>query len=822
MGISVDHHTRYRVITTHGRLVLLVVFSLIVIQNLCAERIVEAGETIGHFDFFRHTHDQSKRTFSQNVGRVAGGALLGNGDVAFFLSDERTPREFNSTVFVIRIDPANPDAFSIISGPHTPLYSQNESLSFVAGPTLYGENSYAFIGYWQEIDFNANPQVKHHYYIMVAPRTGGEALILFELPDQPPGHPGIYGDIVYLAADGFEPDAFMLGLYGQAGTRGEFQLYSAQGSYMRTIHYPDLYLNISPLNHCFHDSSLSLAANGDLLAVRSDDRDNSSTCPSWINLSCIRFDRYGNYKGAWDFGRSLTHAPWSPGSGTSLIIELANGDFLSSHRFADFDIRDNDSNGTTYRNYVLRPKSPFGQPKCRVKPDSQWISTLVKSEPAVGSIRISNTGTALLQVHDVLREGDDSALFEISGNTSFDLEPGFGLSDKSGTFTDLEIEFSPLLAGNISIQVEVHSNDPENPVQSVNVKGIGLPEDYFDAVVLESGILDPLPHEVKGLTLSPDEGTGSILIRVQPGGGDPYVKILSVPTIRDQDNRITGFDVNSISNLLDHLPESVLWMKLDDAGMMWYGPVVIEVDTSRLVPVTKWGVIQRKPDGSEFGQLLQYLETSPTFDADFIPDKSAVIFALKGSRAPLRYDLALREDGFYDLAFRRPLNACVTVGVLSSLTVIPHPHQELLLVHSNDPKETILYRGWTDDFWLNEEDPPLLDSFTFSTTTPVGQIIPDLLTTDFAYVDFANQIHRLTGPMSMVPIDLTRLPMVKDISFYGDWIILEWDPAEVPLAIEGSPDLVNWTRIVKPSFNTKRILKPVEIEGMVFFRLVSD
>jgi hypothetical protein len=812
--------------TVSGKVGLLLLFPLLFGATSAhylsaAERYLPIGETVSTFDFFRHTNDMSKRTFSQNVGRVIGGALLENGDIALFLADERRPKEFKSTVYVIRVDPSIPDSFAIISGPHTPLYSQNEDLSIVAGPTLFGDDSYAFIGYWQEINLSGN-YVRHHYYVMVAPRAGGEALILFELPQQPEGHPGQYNDIVYLEAEGLEPDAFMFGLRGPAGIIGEFQLYSVQGSHIRTIHYPDLYLNVSPLNQCFHDNSLTLAGNGDLLAVRSDDRDNSTTCPSWINLSCVRFDRYGTFKGAWDFGRSIRFSPWRPGSGAGQIIELANGDILSSHLFSGHDIRDNDSNGTTYRNFIIRPKDPFGQPKCRVQPDSQWISALVNHEPVSGSVRISNIGSAPLQVEDVVLAGENAGLYTVSGNTAFNLDPGYGISDHSGSYVDLVIQYAPAAVGNFPVQLEVHSTDPVNPVQAVTLKGIALPENHVDSILLEPGVLDPLPNVVKGLEVSGTSGMATVVLRIEPNDTEPFVRVLSVPVLRDEDDGIAGLDVENASITADELPESVIWFKFDDDGMMWYGPVVLEVDTSKVVPVVKWGVVQRKPDGTEYRQTLQYDETMQCWDCDFIPGKEALLFVINHVRAPLRYDRISREDGFYDLAFRRGLNECVTTGPLASVSVIPHVQQRLVLVHSNDPRETILYRGWTDEFWLNEEAPSPQDGFTLSTALDIGQINIDAVGTDFVYVNLSNQVHRLTGFLDMADIDSIRIPIVQWIWCTSSGIILQWDPMEIPVGVEASQDLVNWIRLSEPSDVCYRRFLYDEIEGLSFFRLFCD
>jgi hypothetical protein len=158
---------------------------------------------------------------------------------------------------------------------------------------------------------------------------------------------------------------------------------------------------------------------------------------------------------------------------------------------------------------------------------------------------------------------------------------------------------------------------------------------------------------------------------------------------------------------------------------------------------------------------------------------------------------------------------------LASLTVIPHIQQRLLLVHSNDPEETILYRGWTDAFWLNEEAPNPQDGFTLSRTMSFGQIIADLLTTDFAYVDFNNRIHRVTGLLSMANLDLIRIPIVKDIRFYAYGIILEWDPMEFPVGVEASSDLENWICISEPSQAAYRTFLYEQIEGLGFFRLVG-
>ncbi|MEW6116671.1 MAG: choice-of-anchor D domain-containing protein [Nitrospirota bacterium] len=81
-------------------------------------------------------------------------------------------------------------------------------------------------------------------------------------------------------------------------------------------------------------------------------------------------------------------------------------------------------------------------------------------------IKVSNKGTATLNVTKVEISGTNASLFSLGSSSSFTVAPGSSYG--------LKVRFKPTSTGKKTATVNVYSNDPDTPILSITVKGEGV------------------------------------------------------------------------------------------------------------------------------------------------------------------------------------------------------------------------------------------------------------------------------------------------------------------------------------------------------------
>lgn len=765
-----------------------------------ADRLVPLGNLLGHFDVYRNASTPSKRTFPDNVGHCLGGTALENGDVAMLFRTELSPPDHIATIYTLRLNPANYEAFQIIGPGLSLTYDANPELFFAAGPTPYGSDKYALIGYWQEV---VGERVNHHWYLMTCGRTDGRATMLCELSMGAT-------DICFVPGNGRQEDYFMI----SAGATNFYRINSL-GTILGSVPTAGLHINTSPANLCGLHSTLTMTTNQDFLALRSDDRYDVSDCSSWINFSCIRFDADGNFKGAWDFGRTIARADRLP-EDIEPIIALPNGDLISSHFYAYVDVRDNDRNGGTYRFYVLRPPDELHLPQCQVTPSVLTLSGQPLGATNQGVARVSNVGASALSVTDITIEGANASLFQVAGPRSFQLAPSYGQQDVPGTFQDITIYGQTTRPGTFAAKLAVASNDPQNPIVKADLSMVGYSESFKDTLLLEAAALPNAQAIFAG-----SGGQDLLIARAETSAnGTGFVQVLKVPFTRNASNQITALNPSAATVVADKLPATVRWMEQGLSNQLWYGPVQTGASAS---PTPKWGIAQRKPDGTEFVQELKFWESFPCLDAEWTPDHSALLVVLESLRAPLRCLATPRADGFFDLAIKASLNNCAIAdpNPLTAITVLPNSKQQLLLAYSTYSAAATLFRGWTTNFWLGTETCSPATGMVVAASIAIRQISLDPLTGSCLYLALDGSLHRLDGLREAVlwPASIPfKIKRVSQDAFYGSvWTILEWENLGLPVAVESSANLRQWQTISSAGTGYQRYLEATN--SPVFYRL---
>ncbi len=139
------------------------------------------------------------------------------------------------------------------------------------------------------------------------------------------------------------------------------------------------------------------------------------------------------------------------------------------------------------------------------------VSSLVFSDLQVGeqedqTLVLLNAGDGPLAIHDVAFSDDSERVhWDLQGLVTLELEPGASHT--------LLVRFEPQSVANHDVMLRIGSDDPDGPVQTVDLRGEGLgtPSLYTSSTTLDFGVVDIGASVEQNLFLA-NYGTGDLHI----------------------------------------------------------------------------------------------------------------------------------------------------------------------------------------------------------------------------------------------------------------------------------------------------------------------
>jgi hypothetical protein len=578
------------------------------------------GSFVAYFDLNFHLNDPALRSLPDNRVQSSGMVRLPDGRIALLmLNPDQNTEDQRDAIYIFDIDLAQSPVWSVSEGPFLPSYPPLPEALFYGGISLFQSESLAFLGTWREP--LTGGETKTHQYIFTGAMTGGPAQLLTELPVSWP-----YGDLGYLPSDGKDPEGFVLDPNGAPGDTGRFWITHLNGNLIREIPFPSIHLAGEASHH------LVVAEDGSILALGLLEGSQSF---SWNRVVCVRFDRYGEYKGMFNLGGALPTDPFLPMAWLGAMGQLSNGDMLVGTRFSDYLIDTGDANGQTYRYFVIRPPTAFASPSIGTVPDELAFPMQRETESATQTFTITNNGGALLAINKIEIKGKGAKAFHLDGPTHMDLLPSYGLSSAPGSAVDITVQFGPTSYGRHEAEVVISSNDPLEPEAIVTLNGLSVPSTYDDHVVLTPGAIDSQATGIGGVTFGNDPGTFFLILHK----GDSQSQIVSIPANRNSKGKTIGFDVTSkqVITTLGHSGGPLL-QSSDD--ILWYGTG--NTQDKR--------IIQRKLDGTTYEQTIPFA-ASPggPRDYDFGPNQSCLMMSKRNTSYLYVASLTKKTDQFWQI-----------------------------------------------------------------------------------------------------------------------------------------------------------------------------
>jgi len=526
-----------------------------------------------------------------------------------------------------------------------------------------------------------------------------------------------YGDLGYLPGDGTDPEGFVLDPNGAPGDPGRFWITHLDGSLIRQIPFADLHLAGEASHH------LEVASGGTILALGLME---GSQAFSWDRVVCVRFDRYGEYRGMFNVGAALPTDPFLPAAWLGAMCQLPNGDILVGTRFSEYLIDNGDPNGRTYRYFVVRPPTAFASPAIETSEDLLAFPMQRATVSATESFTVRNAGGALLQINNIAIRGKGAAAFEVEGPTEMGLLPSYGLSSVPGSASKVIIRFAPASYGSYEAEVAISSNDPLEPEATVALSGLAVPSTFADSVVLAAVEIDPQATGLGAVTFGNDPQTLLLILHK----GDSASQLVELGASRNAKGKPIGFDTTS-PGILAELGHSGGALLQGSDGILWYGEGGSEDKR----------IIQRKPGGTTHVQTIPFA-ASPggPRDYDFGPGQTSLVMAKLNASYLYMADLSKRTDGFWDIgAWKRH---SYRGAAPEALAYWPHPGGpgDLMLL----AESLFLLDGSGGSFWT----PPFLatgKSRTIATGLDVRFLGRDPVSGDLYYSDSLGQLHQVEG-----------------------------------------------------------------------------
>lgn len=669
------------------------------------------GSFVTYFDLNYHLNDPSLRSLPDNRVQSSGMVRLPDGRIAsLMINPDQNTEEQRDAIYILNIDLTKSPVWSVSEGPFLPGYPANPDMIFFGGISLFQSDRFAFLGTWRESLSGGVIQI--HRYIMTSLRSGGPTQLLTELPVSWP-----YGDLGYLPSDGKDPEGFVLDPNGAPGDTGRFWVMHLDGSLIREIPFPSIHLGGEASHH------IAVSDDGTILALALIEDSQSF---SWDRVVCVRFTRYGEFKGMFNLGGALPADPFLPLAWLGAMGQLPNGDILVGTRFSDYLIDTGDKNGRTYRYFVIRPPVSFASPAIETDPAELAFPMLRETESATRTFTIQNVGGALLTIHNISIRGAGSKAFQIEGPTHMDLLPSYGLSSTPGSTVDVIVRLGPTGCRRYEAEVVISSNDPIEPEAIVSLTGVVVPSTFGDHVVLTPQEVDSQATGIGDVTFGNDPGNLLLLLHQ----GESQSQIASIPVNRNNKGKVSGFNPNA-SQVIATLGHSGGPLLQGADGVLWYG----EGNTQDK------RIIQRKPDGTTFEQTIPFA-ASPggPRDYDFGPGQNSLIMAKRNTSYLYVASLTKRADQFWQIGTWQ--THCYRGPAPQALAFWPDPEGpgDLMLFAT----DLNLLDGSGSSFWTS---PFRATGKTRSIATGMETtfLCRDPLTGDLFYSDSSGQVHLFEG-----------------------------------------------------------------------------
>ncbi len=669
------------------------------------------GSFVTYFDLNFHLNDPSLRSLSDNRVLSSGMVRLPDGRIALLmLNPDQNSEEQRDAIYIFDINLAQSPVWSVSEGPLLPNYPPNSDVLFYGGISLFQPDRLAFLGSWRE-PLTGGASITHQY-IFTRSFTGGSVQLLTELPVSWP-----YGDLGYLPSDGKDPEGFVLDPNGAPGDTGRFWITHLNGNIIREIPFPSLHLAGEASHH------IVVADDGSILALALME---GSLSFSWERVVCVRFNRYGEYRGMFNLGGALPTDPFLPMASLGAMGQLSNGDILVGTHFSDYLIDTGDKNGRTYRYFIIRPPTSFASPAIEVSPDEFAFPMQHETGTATQTLTIRNTGGAMLTINKLAIQGRGAKAFQLEGPAHMDLLPSYGMSSAPGSEAEIIVRFGPTGYGHYEAEVAISSNDPVQPEVLVTLSGLSVPSTYGDHVILTPEAIDPQATGIGGVTFSNDQGSFFVTLH----RGESESQIVSIPVDRNTKGKVTGFDVTS-AQVIATLGHSGGPLLQGSDGILWYGE-------------GNWKdkrIIQRKPDGTTFEQTIPFA-ASPggPRDYDFGPNQTSLVMAKLNTSYLYVASLTKKTDQFWQIGTW--LTHCYRGATPQALSFWPDTDGPGdLMLYATD---LILLDGSGSSFWTSPFHATGKTRFV-ATGVEIAHLCHDPISGDLFYSDSTGQVHLMEG-----------------------------------------------------------------------------
>ncbi len=253
------------------------------------------------------------------------------------------------------------------------------------------------------------------------------------------------------------------------------------------------------------------------------------------NLSVQGIGVFGSQAPEFAITSGGTPPTLAPGGRHTVTVRFAPE--FAGAKSAVLRIVSNDANELT-TDVALAGTAILRLPEVVVTPSALDFGSVHVLGSVTRNIRVANTGDASLQVSAIAVTGADSLEFTLGTSAPFTVSPGDS--------TNIVLTWVPLAQGSSTATLRVSCNDPDEPVVTVALAGIGLPplapDLDIDPVAIDFGSLALLASTTRTVRLA-NAGSGTLhvaslqlvgadsLAFALPGGAGPLVLAAGASTI---------------------------------------------------------------------------------------------------------------------------------------------------------------------------------------------------------------------------------------------------------------------------------------------------
>ncbi len=219
---------------------------------------------------------------------------------------------------------------------------------------------------------------------------------------------------------------------------------------------PDI--DIDPTSRNFGD--VTIGSSSDQVFIVSNTGTGSLSVSS-VSLSGTNSDQFSIQSGGGSYSLD-------PGSIGNIIIRFSPA--TTGSKSASLDIASNDPDENPLQTSLSGSGTAVPVPDIAANSSSLEFENVGVGSSQTETVQLSNEGTADLTISTIALAGDDADQFSIlSGGSSGILTPG--------ATRDVEIQFAPVSEGDITAELQIQSNDPDEGTLSIFLNGTGVVPD---------------------------------------------------------------------------------------------------------------------------------------------------------------------------------------------------------------------------------------------------------------------------------------------------------------------------------------------------------